>query len=512
MKRIFTLSLLICLPLLMDAQSWPTYAGKQSCYTCHSSYQAEFEKSGHPWKIQRIDRSKVDGSGFFKPFPVGTNEAGIALPPEAATAGLSYLGTDTTVAFMIGGFGWKARWMSKDGYIYKGTKAQYNIGTIHSTLKGYSSYDATQVNNAPIALAASPAKYTCGGCHTTGWLPYNATTQPVRKDNLPGMEGTFFEYGVQCEGCHGPSKNHADNPGVKPPKDGFDGCKACHARGNGLKIPLKSDKQFLDHREQYDQMLFSKHRRTANMKCTTCHDPHKSTVFDRGGLKTAGKTCQPCHSNKSDITITMIRGGVETKAVHTCNECHMPYIGNTALKQNNNRGDQASHMWKINTKAETKFTGMFDTSAAAMIVKIPTDSVVAHTLDFACLGCHTTRNVAWASGYAVGIHSKTIIVGVAEEKSVVPSAFYLNQNYPNPFNPSTMIAFGLPERSTVRLAIYNEIGQHICIIADGEYGAGKHTVTWNGTDESGKSVSAGVYFARMETDKFIKTNKMLLTK
>ncbi len=498
---------------LLYAQStlWPEYAGKNSCYLCHSNMKDEFEKSGHPWKIQAIDRSKVDANGVYKPFPAGTNEAGVPLAPEVIAAGFSYTSPDSNVAYMIGGFGWKARWMNKNGYIYKGTKAQYNLGTNHPSLKGFGSYDASLVNNAVFAQQATPAAYNCGSCHTTGWKPYNATTQPVRYNNLPGFDGTFLEMGVQCEACHGGSKAHTTAPSAnKPPKDGFTTCKACHARGQGLRIPVKSDKQLLDHREQYDMMYYSKHNRVAKMTCVTCHDPHKSTVYDRGGLKTAGKTCQPCHANKSNVTVTIVRGGQTTTAVHTCQDCHMPYIGNTAVKQNNNRGDQVSHLWRIITDPVNKFAGMF--TSDSLNVRIPADSVAGHTLDFACLGCHTTRTLSWASGYAKGIHSKSIAVNIESDEPIAPSAYVLGQNYPNPFNPSTSIRFGIPTSGNVSLVIYNLVGQPIRTLTSGYRQAGFHTVQWDGKDDGGKMVASGVYLYRLVTDQYIASKKMVLAR
>lgn len=525
MKRIVTVLITIFLMAFVFrapavAQDFSDYAGKAACFGCHVSVKpidlAEFNKSGHPWKVQKIDTSKVNASGAYKPFPTGTNDTGVPLASEVLGLGYSYKATDTTkrIGFMIGGFGWKARWMNMEGYIFEGTKAQYNLGTHHPTLQGFGSYNASNVSNQVFALRTpTGAKYNCGACHTTGWKAYDATTSPYRKDNLPGMDGTFFEYGVQCEGCHGPSKAHVNNPtGVKPPRDGFNGCKSCHARGQGLKIPLKSDKQFLDHREQYDQMLFTKHRRTQNMTCVTCHDPHKSTVYDRGGLKSEGKTCLPCHSNRSNITATVVKPTGTTSYTHTCQDCHMPFIGNTAIKQNNNRGDQVSHMWKINTNPASKFQAMFDTSAAKMIVVIPTDSLVAHTLDFACLGCHTTRDLTWASSWATGIHSKTILVSVEGKDAEVPSAFYLGQNYPNPFNPTTTISFGLPQSSHVRITIYDVTGREVNVLTDAGYTPGAHTVTWDGTDISGASVASGMYVYRLETEYFIQAKKMVLTR
>ena len=38
------------------------------------------------------------------------------------------------------------------------------------------------------------------------------------------------------------------------------------------------------------------------------------------------------------------------------------------------------------------------------------------------------------------------------------------------------------------------------MLHQGVRGAGRHTVTWDGRDETGRGVSAGVYFARLIAD------------
>lgn len=83
------------------------------------------------------------------------------------------------------------------------------------------------------------------------------------------------------------------------------------------------------------------------------------------------------------------------------------------------------------------------------------------------------------------------------EEKALPTKYALSQNFPNPFNPSTLIKFELPEPSQVTINIYNESGQLIRTLADTEMLAGRHTVRWNGRNQSGKIVAAGVYFYRI---------------
>ena len=94
----------------------------------------------------------------------------------------------------------------------------------------------------------------------------------------------------------------------------------------------------------------------------------------------------------------------------------------------------------------------------------------------------------------------------------IPSVYSLSQNYPNPFNPITKMNYALPKRSRVIIAIYNVLGQEITTLLNKEQDYGYHTVTWNGTDRIGKQVASGVYFARLTTENFSQTKKMLMLK
>ncbi|MCK4956487.1 MAG: T9SS type A sorting domain-containing protein, partial [Candidatus Cloacimonetes bacterium] len=86
------------------------------------------------------------------------------------------------------------------------------------------------------------------------------------------------------------------------------------------------------------------------------------------------------------------------------------------------------------------------------------------------------------------------------------------QNYPNPFNPETTINFSLQEAGDMALEIYNIKGQRVTTLVSSNLEAGKHSVVWNGKDESGRSVVSGIYFYRMRSGKYIETKKMILLK
>ena len=88
----------------------------------------------------------------------------------------------------------------------------------------------------------------------------------------------------------------------------------------------------------------------------------------------------------------------------------------------------------------------------------------------------------------------------------------LFQNYPNPFNPETIIKFSLDSESLVIINIYNIRGQKVKSLVNDTKTSGNHQVIWNGSDESGLSVSSGIYFYRMQANYFTTTKKMLLLK
>jgi Big-like domain-containing protein/flagellar hook capping protein FlgD/parallel beta helix pectate lyase-like protein len=93
---------------------------------------------------------------------------------------------------------------------------------------------------------------------------------------------------------------------------------------------------------------------------------------------------------------------------------------------------------------------------------------------------------------------------------ILPTLFSLNQNYPNPFNPTTIIGFQLPKASDVQLVIYNILGQKIKSIVNLKLEAGIYSAIWDGTNDIGCGVSAGIYFYQLQSDHFRKTKKMVL--
>ncbi|MFC1509115.1 FlgD immunoglobulin-like domain containing protein [Candidatus Omnitrophota bacterium] len=104
---------------------------------------------------------------------------------------------------------------------------------------------------------------------------------------------------------------------------------------------------------------------------------------------------------------------------------------------------------------------------------------------------------------------EVITVSVDETK---PQPLPLIKSYPNPFNPTTTIEYDLPETGMAALTIYNIAGQKVRELLSGYKSAGMHRVIWDGTDESGNAVSAGVYIARLKAGEAVATGKMVLVR
>ncbi|MBI4548510.1 MAG: T9SS type A sorting domain-containing protein [Ignavibacteriae bacterium] len=136
------------------------------------------------------------------------------------------------------------------------------------------------------------------------------------------------------------------------------------------------------------------------------------------------------------------------------------------------------------------------------------DFTVQHgsTYYYAVTSMDSSGNESSLSEITQGI----IVVGVQDD-SEFPKVFSLNQNYPNPFNPTTVISYGLPVRSRVKLLIFDVLGREIATVVDDVQDAGYYQKTWKLEGPS------GIYFYRLyatsvseNRQPFFETGKMLL--
>jgi len=69
---------------------------------------------------------------------------------------------------------------------------------------------------------------------------------------------------------------------------------------------------------------------------------------------------------------------------------------------------------------------------------------------------------------------------------------------PNPFSSAAAIRFSLAEAGPARLDVFDLQGRRIGRVLDARMEAGEHQVRWDGRDDAGTPVAAGIYFMRLE--------------
>ena len=105
------------------------------------------------------------------------------------------------------------------------------------------------------------------------------------------------------------------------------------------------------------------------------------------------------------------------------------------------------------------------------------------------------------------IFKRTFVVDVEQTSLGIPEEYLLMQNHPNPFNPSTIIQFSIPEQAFVKLEVFNTLGEKITTLVSEELTAGTYKYDWNA-----EGLTSGIYFYRINSNKFSEIKKMILLK
>lgn len=83
---------------------------------------------------------------------------------------------------------------------------------------------------------------------------------------------------------------------------------------------------------------------------------------------------------------------------------------------------------------------------------------------------------------------------------------------PNPFNPRTTIVLRLIERASVVVTIHDTSGRRVRALHEGELDAGLRPLAWDGRDDHGAVLAAGVYFVKMVEGDHVQSRKVVLVK
>jgi hypothetical protein len=148
---------------------------------------------------------------------------------------------------------------------------------------------------------------------------------------------------------------------------------------------------------------------------------------------------------------------------------------------------------------------LFDPNSYLIHTGAPVDDKVWFTKDDVAKGRDTVVETA------ISWINKTLSI---EEKGYDSdlSELYIMQNYPNPFNASTTIRYRIEYDSRVTVQIYDLVGRLITTLQNSNQTQGWHLVVWNGTNQSGEQLPAGMYFCRIRSDYEVKTSKLMLLK
>jgi hypothetical protein len=105
------------------------------------------------------------------------------------------------------------------------------------------------------------------------------------------------------------------------------------------------------------------------------------------------------------------------------------------------------------------------------------------------------------------------INGINDPKfNAVIKNFNLLKSYPNPFNSSTTMTYVLEDTGPVKISIIDMNGKIIKSLPAESQSPGEHTLTWDGTNATGKKAQPGIYFCTVKFNNQLQTNKMVLIK
>jgi len=127
-----------------------------------------------------------------------------------------------------------------------------------------------------------------------------------------------------------------------------------------------------------------------------------------------------------------------------------------------------------------------------------------------------SRNYYWRAKVSDGqvtlasLDIRRVIVSfvtLVPEPKELPRESELEQNFPNPFNPATNITYTIPLSGSVRLAVFNLLGQEVALIYEGVQTAGMYTFEFKNSE-----LPSGIYFYRIQAPGFVETKKMVIAK
>lgn len=122
-------------------------------------------------------------------------------------------------------------------------------------------------------------------------------------------------------------------------------------------------------------------------------------------------------------------------------------------------------------------------------------------------GTHKFQTRFFFGGYNFSYLDFVLVATDVDDENNNLFSFTLDQNYPNPFNPNTVISYSVPQRSNVKLKVFDVLGNEIATLVNESKDTGKHFVEFDGKD-----LSSGVYYYKIQIGNYSDIKKMILIK
>lgn len=336
-----------------DVQKWSDYSGSKSCYSCHQDIYLAHIKSNHFLTSAKADTATVSGSYkeghnffFFDPITaVKIERRGDSLYQVAYKRGKEVVKRSIDITIGSGKRG--------QTYLYwKGSELfQLPVSYFHETGEWTNSpgFSNKVIFNRPVTAR-------CLECHSTFFDSTGETSQ-----GLTSFSRDNIIYGVDCEKCHGPGKEHVEfhiknpqeklakfiiNPSKLSRQLNLELCQMCHGGKMVQKVPSFNylvgeplSKYFgisnkpinvaeTDvHGNQYGMMASSKCFQNSNMTCLSCHDAHANETKNESVFVARCKSCHTEAVNKCKLHSVIDENNLE----QNCLNCHMPESESKAI-------------------------------------------------------------------------------------------------------------------------------------------------------------------------------------
>lgn len=136
------------------------------------------------------------------------------------------------------------------------------------------------------------------------------------------------------------------------------------------------------------------------------------------------------------------------------------------------------------------------------------------TLLMGTFGSPPAPKVLLAHGDSVVVYGIDVATAVRElpEETALPRQATLFPPSPNPFNGETAITYSIPATGNVSVRIIDILGREVRTLVAAAQKAGRYQVTWDATDDQGRSVGSGIYFAVLRGGGSAAAQKIVLLK